>query len=543
MSFFCRQYFKEKKSAPSVVFFSLFFALSFGDILETKDGKLIEGTIADELPNAYTIRTPHGTLTIPKSSIRKVTVGSDIDNRLINLKSLYIDGKFQEALGETEQLLTFASSTDKIKISDTMISGLNIGFHKIFPTRYQAIQFNQLAGKFTENPSSLQLFSAYFLLTANEPEKAIEVLSLFSSSAIKSIGSETPSRRILDECIRHGNRLSETRVISLCRNLITYLPIGEASLSKLYTETIQQIDSLITLDRYSEAVELFTPELISLSETQFVAQAVRLIRKIKERPVLDNNTSSIFIQLEKTIVEKLPPDLKIEFYETMVQNSLINNDFTTAEKAAHKLALSHPDPGTRLIHKVSFYQKKNSVISNDPVELYKLASWAKDMHLLDEAEETFAELSQDPRVQENARVQLEIVKYLKHKNELAKLQKQYEEGKFATLKEDANNFIKKNPPRELKQRALELIQLASYHKWQTTNTGQDKAEVDYQQGERLFNQGDLDGALTLMNKIETSYESLTVLNKAKTLRQRINRIKEYDNNVKKLESESVQLKD
>lgn len=497
-----------------------------------RDGKIIQGKITDDNSSAVTILTSKGNLTLPRKQILKVEIGSDIENKLLSIQTNLTNGEFEQALIDLESLTGETRNDVRQSIISTLESGLGSGFNRIAPTRYQASRLSSILEQLSPVPASLSVYEAYVLALSKQPEKASSILSGIHKQELVNLSDSTSIKTVLETCIMNSTDISSAELVAQCRTLLTYLPISESSLSKIQSDSLMQINYLIERKQYEDASSLFSPGLAESSPAKFTLATMKILRAIESEFSIDSSMLSAIRRLKTNVYPILTNEYKSEFHHIENAVFLKIKDYNSAERAANELSKNNPDSGATLLHRTEFYRKKQATESN-PVEFYKLASWAKDMGLYDEAIQAFSELRNHPAMEANSKVQLEIVTIKKAGIVVGELQELYENGKFEEFNKQANTFLQTNPPTEQRKRVLDLIQLAAYHKWQGSKVSLDTAEADYQQGERLFNQGDFQGALTMMNKIETNYDNLVTVNKAKQLRQRIVRAQAYDNYVKR----------
>jgi hypothetical protein len=199
-----------------------------------------------------------------------------------------------------------------------------------------------------------------------------------------------------------------------------------------------------------------------------------------------------------------------------------------AQAIADDISARDPDAGAVATHLVEFHEKRLAMPTDKPLEKYKLAAWARQMGLLEEARPLFAELRNDPRFAANAQLQLDLIENARCTEQVNYLRQLYDENDFQTLEAEVQKFESSAPPAAFAQKARDLLQLAKFQKWSSGKVATGKAEAEFQQAERLANRREFDAALLHLNRVQMETGSSDAAVKARVLRDKIMRAKRLD---------------
>jgi len=486
------------------------------DSVTLHSGRVITGTVETEGPRQVTVRTSAGLLSFENGQVARVERSSKESNQRAAVLSYLQKGDLDTALG----LLG-----EKAQAPGTIALLLQ---HKEAILRAAPRHLKSSADSLAAavaTPAATQgeiLFAAQYMAGRKEYEKAATYLVQLRPSVLAP-----------DE------RKAAVDVVAACGEWLVRNPQHEVAMGTLTLLRDPQFGtsagSATVLLQFSAAQEL--------ARRGNFLQAVEMTRAIDgpgKASLLRQHLDSLLEQATKSADKAVAADVagailehfsqwfsgarRAELIRTAALAHAANGNYSAATQLADGLSKEDADAGANLAHRIEFLKRRADTLDkNDPVATYKLAVWAREMGLLDEANTLLGSLSSEVTMAENVRLQLQILELDRGKRELDEIRKQYGAGKYDEAQKALSSFRSRYAATELQQKALELTELVRYREWTAAQRAPAQAEASYQHAERLYNQGKLAEALESANKVVAEYINTPAGDKAAVLRDKVER--------------------
>ncbi len=520
--------------------FKLTFALSLAgillpagsamaDALHLTTGRVIQGNIVNESRPSVTIETPEGRFTFPRQRIKKIEREGPAQNRLREITTLLDQGQVDLAIStyEKENLdNNFAAGTLESLLLNKILDSATALMLTTTTVR-------SLADRLALSPHptpELLLFTATQAAENRQLDIATKLVArIQTTSSNQFIWSDRTINALTVRLSEAAIRNNHGELIAASVQLSTHL--GSASATDDLLSVYAQIQSFHTAKDYPRSTTLFRPELFLHRSDIFVPLAEKVmlgLLKSADSPPAITALESARI----TIFPYIDDSIRKEALRALILGLSTTNRIHRAQQIADEIAQKDPDLGAYGQHLVEFRRRQDKLPADKPLEIYKLATWARTMGLLHESRSLLSSLQKDPRFTPNVTIQLQLIDLAQGQQDLARLNRLYKAGDYRILAQECRLYLEKDPPEEFASKARDLIQLADFHQWNDKNRATHQAEAEYQHAERLANRGDYDAALAHLNKLQTDLQDTAAAAKAAALRDKILRAKMISRNTR-----------
>ena len=485
----------------------------------------VSGRITAETTDRITIDTVNGRFTFSRSQILDVQRDSIDVNHMLDAET-YLQQGYLEAAITTLASADLLNSMLSDRLHHILIANLAENAHGVVATSATtSLLIEKLQMSPTKPPELLLLYTALAADTDSfsTAQTLINEFPLSPSPRLK--WPEKTLDGLLDRISYQAQKYDNGPLLAAVATVAATLGSTNGSVGTGGVLTVYaQINASISSRNYLEAATGFSPELFLHRSDLFTPLAEKLLYTIlSAKP-----GSQIIAALQSAKITVLPymnERLQMRTLKELAKMLLQTNRIDEAQRLAESVSESNADQGAILTHLVTFHKRHAHLPQESQLETYKLASWAKDMGLLDEARALFLNLRSDARFTEVVSVQLEILEHRMATDELRYLRSLYNLGRYKELQVEADRFTQKHYPTTYNQEALALVQLVDFEKWSQQRTSHDVGEAEYQQAERHANRGEYDQALMYLNRVQLDHQNSLAAEKTRNLRERVMREK------------------
>ncbi len=499
-------------------------ATAWADTVQLRDGKSLSGRITGETADSIIIETSAGRFTFARTQVLQMTKESAASNHRRDMERYLAQGKIDAAMAVYHQT-GLSQSFSHAAFIDIFAQQLRTTAAGAIATSATTAELISTFQKDATTPPELLILVAAFATEHGDAAAALPLLQAADKRAtppfLWPVDTLMP---LLDRIATAAVKTHHGTLVAASAALAARLPSQTDSRRNNQLAVYAQIDDLLRHGEFLRASALFHPDQFLHRADLFVPLAERLITAILANP----SANSVVPALESstaTILPYIDPELRLQAYRTLINRLYDTGRADDAQAAADKLSSTDPDAGAILEHLVEFRRRKATLPQDSPVATYKLASWAKSMGLLEEAEGLFLTLRGDPRFTETVNLQLNIIDHAQSAKAVRRLRSIFDRSDIEQLKQEVNAFLQTSPPDQFAQEARNLLQLADFEKWSQQRSSHGKAEAEFQHAERLANRGEYDEALSHLNQIQMDREDTAAAQKANSLRDRIMREK------------------
>lgn len=490
------------------------------DTILLREGRTISGNISGETANSVTIDAPNGRFTFGRDKILTVTKETPMRNRVREMEQLLSEGNIDAAMAFIQE--------DKLR-AELLPDALNtVLLKRLQPVAAGVVSTSStaafLAESFRENgntPAELLLFAAALLIDVENDGQALLLMRQVEQNIPTYLN--WPAETVSSLINRIANAAIQRRygaILAISASLTNRLPLPTESSSTNHLNLYGQIEGLVRQKQFLQATSLFRPELFLHRADLFVPQAERLLIAILSAPATETTLAALE-SARVIIMPYIESNLRLRCMKILVNRLIEAQRADNAQLIIDQAAAQDSDLGATLQHLLDFQKRRATLAPNAPMDVYKLAAWARSMGLLDESRALFLDLRTDPRFAETADLQLAIISNAQAREKVQQLKRLYDLDEIERLKTESAEFLRTSPPEEFAQQARDLLQLADFQGWSAERSSQGKAEAEFQQAERLTNRREFDKALVYLNRLQLDRGSSEAAKKADALRNRI----------------------
>lgn len=493
-------------------------AFCFPDVVTLKTGKQISGVVETDQRGMVRITTGDGVVSLPRSLVASISKQSAATNRSLEIEGAAHSGDFHALTAALSRLDPSSTSSAVAALVDNASPLLEHAANANLPDLDSIEAWAHTA--FSSNPPpSLQLLLAQLRARSGDSEHAAElVLSLPTSGYLQS----AELRRFLAEtllvCSEKLIDSPREDLTSRTLALLTLVQTDAPTTAAAVLLKIRASRNFAQEHKWSEAVELFASGVPS--------QGVALVRRqlfdilhTAENAHDTTGTAAAGAAILGSFATWFGNDERASLQQTTAVALAECGRYDEAFAIADNLSSTDADRGAQLQHRAELIRRR-SQLDDQPVPRYKLAVWAREMGLLDEAARLLDELRSEPLVSENVQLQLQLLELERGKTELQRLTDLYKAAKYQELARSLAAFRARYSDPELLRRALELEQFAKYAQWNGGKRLTGQGEAAFQNAQRLYNQAKYAEAVEQSAKILADYPNSPAAQNAARLKEK-----------------------
>lgn len=484
------------------------------------DGRTVSGILDTQTRDRITIRTSEGVLTFLAGQVTRVEEEDRSANSFYTLQLAVGRGDYLTAL-QIRDGMSSDSAWGKRADEEILRAGQQILDRARSAPAVEGAEFAaRLRARGDQLPASLRILLArYFAARGDSADATAELIRLPDS------GRRDPYARALASSLLRAQ---------LQRSLEKQDP-------DVAIDAISSLGELVSDDSTSAAMPLlYLNEVSRRTRQQDFGGALAILAQnvVPSTPgVAAEEISRILDVAEKTTsgptLIALYPIAEQSLNASGMRNDLINTyerhanalaqagRFDDADRVAAAESILNPDLGARVTHRIELARRRSSIKSDDALAHYKLGIWAREMGLEDDAIAEMQVATRAPQLQENANLQIRLIKLNREKAGYEVAAKLFNDRQFPQAAAAAEKFRRAYPESEFASKAATLIELAKYSQQRDKDMRPAEAEAIYQNAERLYFQDKQDDAFDLVNKLEAEYGETAAGKKAHALRERI----------------------
>jgi len=253
--------------------------------------------------------------------------------------------------------------------------------------------------------------------------------------------------------------------------------------------------------QYGIAIDIIVNELHPAVPEIARNRAVYTMEQVRDQARLDGNYREA-LETISSLAELYPMEYAVvrdELIASTAKNALDNNNPESALEYLEKIPEDEWSPEMEDLYDLAELRYRKANLDQDPLEMIKLAEWASDKELYQEALELLAKTRKNPNLR---KVSDELTSNIRRKQDLKLLEEAEEAYQFGNMPRAIHlaGSVADNENRRsfLKEEAEKLLELARTAIEDEKEARGVQAEVIFQQGERAFFGGNFEGALKFL---------------------------------------------
>lgn len=491
----------------------------FGDTVILRDGKPVPGVIESQTNDGISIRTQSGLVSFPAASVREVRRSPPQENALHTLTISLSAGELNRSMTIIDRL-----KNDKAALQSGLAVLLQHGEHFVqrAPTDSpaDAQQFTVWLRAYTPANAALSFMLARYLAARGETDAAVNELSALPAPVREQPAvTQFATQLLQQEAQRSATTTDPQQALARLTALAELAPRG-AGVSAGILIALRQAERMAESSQFRQALEVIAAHVAPFAPATAWNAANDILESASK---LTSGTA--LLGLYDLIAERITTGpMEGEFPAIQERRIAVLMDlgrYDEAETLAHQLSISDADRGARMLHLVEYERRLTEVAPDDALALYRLATWARDMGLVEEAAGLFRRAAREPQLKENAELQLRLLSTSGEKQSFDELNTMFRDGHYADVVKKAEAFQHEYPQSEFCAQAAALGDLARFTQTREKDIRPAEADVVYQNAERLFYQDKHQEALEEVNRLQADYPGTPAARKADTLRKRI----------------------
>lgn len=488
------------------------------DQITLNNGKTISGLVEADQHGQVRVRTPEGLVTLPRSSVIKITRQTVSDNTVITIDAAAQHGDLAAVTALLQKLDPVSSGTARDSIL-AHADALEENARSQSSADVEA--FALWCQSFPPDAAaSLKLLVARLHTSRGETQQAAHLLLSLPTGPL--MHSQQLRRRLASALVDCCEQLIELPHDELTSRSFSLLNAIETDAPTTYAATLLKLRASRNLAlerRWNESIQILASSTSPIGAAQMRKQLVWVLNRTRQ----ENDTTgtaaaglAILNTFEDWFNDVEIADMRISTALALAQTGR----YTEAQSIADGLSQDAPDAGAELQHRIEFLQKRAATGNADPLERYKLGVWARKMGLHEEASSIFNALRNEPVVAENALLQLQLLELEQGRKEIEGLTSLYKLEKYPEVITGIEKFRQRYSDPELTRRVSEIEQLAKYAQWNHGKRLPDQADAAFQNAQRLYNQGKFSDSVEQLNKVLLDYPKSAAAKQAAALRDK-----------------------
>jgi tetratricopeptide (TPR) repeat protein len=490
------------------------------DTLRLSGGSVVSGVVEAETADRVTIRTSEGLVSFPRSQVLQIERASANERLRVQADLAARTGRLAQWLrahgaqtsgpmaAEVDRILishaeSIAREFSKTPASDVILLASYLDDRPTSPpasARVLMARIHAERGQFSEATRwlegvhqdaltavpNLKSWAVGFLkerirnaLDANQPEFGLEYIALLASVAPESLGRVTSVPLVL---ARAGQLAAQGRPTEAIRVLKVDLEPMSAAIA--FREAMRITSASVTESTVSEQLAVLRAFLDSFQGEQYDGETV---------PFLD--------QLARLLIAQ--------------------GEFGEARRIAARLGAVDADAAAPFEHRIELERRRREIPPDDLLAIYRLARWAAERGLQEEARELLRQASADPNLRENAELQLQAMQLDIERKALDRVVSAFESRDFAQTLRLAAEFRSNYPSSSLLTRVRTMEEVSRFRLQRQERLRPQQADAAYQNAERLYYQGRYSEAIEALNRLEADFAGLPASQRADQLRMAI----------------------
>lgn len=507
------------RAAVATVAFCL-VAGAWADTIIKTDGQVVSGIVEGEGASSIRLRIKGSVVSLSRSMIREIIRESPQQNQLMLVHDELGRGEVSRALSHID---AFDSGSVSLDLVDKQLLSNERQILKVAPmlSVQEAAGFAAYVRQRTVPASDqLRLLFAGFLQARGNGGAAVDEVSSMSLESIRTnvvlrTRAVAVLRNALNRCLEAQDPETAVRAMSVMADLAP-----ESARSSLTIVYVAEAERLAKAGRYDTALALLRDKVQPVAPGLAFTEAMRTLQSSDENTSLVER-ADLYRVFEDSFATAAFKDESAGLLRQQVAVLLQLGRRDDAASTALHLSSIDPDAGAEQEHLVEFETRYATIASTNSLELYKLASWAREMGLDDKAQALLEPLRGHPEIGENVVLQLNVIRFAREKRDFDNVTKLFEEEKIPEAIAAAEAFRRKYTEGELYKRAGTMVEMGRYEEQRRKAAHPSEAAALEQNAERLFYQGRYEEARGTTDRILADYSDTPAAKVATELKQRI----------------------